>query len=636
MRPDEANIKNKRRGAWDYAFAFLIGPLYVYSVCLSVLSSTLIKYTPAGLMTASALAFLIFVAVLAKKKTFFAALALLAVFAAYEWATGKWPDRAEIIGDLSRIVRGFSAYGGQYDRLITLFICSGVALFAVIFLHKKFNFLILIAIGSASFVINQIMDYSRDESALVIFVFCFVALLIRRLNGSVVPALISLPFCAAAVAVSLQIPMYKPIDRGAGFAAAFRRPVDAVGDFIYAAFNPKYFSFQNTGFTSSSNLIGGPVSVNSRAVMQVEAPARTYLSGATKNVYDGKSWTDTLDGAEFVIKGRAPGEFEYLETAAALSVASSPNAWTVTESDDMSITRIVGEISSQTTFNYVILNNDDKAVSVNVHIPAKEELRVHIGENRTGTVFVPPKFSSVSFNGGSYRGELFYGASGDMRVSGLLARGAMYRFDYFRDNPRSLLSRRAMDESRRGFYRIAREQVKDVPEPLTVKDFGDALTYSYSLDGRGETGIGLASVYDALGITADELVAYSDFVYKNYTSLPESLPERVRSLARELTKDCQTNIERIRAIENYFVSIPYTLSPPPVPEGVDFVDHFLFEAPKGYCVYYASAMAVLLRCLEIPTRYKEGFLLPTAMTDGFYIVTNRHAHAWAEAYLEGY
>ncbi|MCL2708341.1 MAG: transglutaminase-like domain-containing protein, partial [Defluviitaleaceae bacterium] len=93
---------------------------------------------------------------------------------------------------------------------------------------------------------------------------------------------------------------------------------------------------------------------------------------------------------------------------------------------------------------------------------------------------------------------------------------------------------------------------------------------------------------------------------------------------------------RVLAIEEYLSRIPYTLTPPVVPEGADFVDYFLFEEPEGYCVYFASAMAVLLRSVGIPARYREGYLLPPERVNERYEVSNEHAHAWAEAYLEGY
>jgi hypothetical protein len=130
---------------------------------------------------------------------------------------------------------------------------------------------------------------------------------------------------------------------------------------------------------------------------------------------------------------------------------------------------------------------------------------------------------------------------------------------------------------------------------------------------------------------------YADSVYEHFTTLPESLPSRVYDLARELTEDCATDYQRVKAIEDYLVTFPYTLTPQALSTGADFVDHFLFEGKEGYCTYYASAMAVMARCLGIPSRYSEGYVLPAVRDeDGLFTVTNQQAHAWAEVYLEGY
>ncbi|HEY7736420.1 MAG TPA: transglutaminase domain-containing protein [Candidatus Limnocylindrales bacterium] len=58
---------------------------------------------------------------------------------------------------------------------------------------------------------------------------------------------------------------------------------------------------------------------------------------------------------------------------------------------------------------------------------------------------------------------------------------------------------------------------------------------------------------------------------------------------------------------------------------------------RGFCQYYASTMAILLREDGIPTRMVQGFLPgdrdPTA---GVEVVANSKAHAWVEVYFPGY
>ena len=78
----------------------------------------------------------------------------------------------------------------------------------------------------------------------------------------------------------------------------------------------------------------------------------------------------------------------------------------------------------------------------------------------------------------------------------------------------------------------------------------------------------------------------------------------------------------------------YTLTPPALPEGRDFVEFFLLESHQGYCVHFASAAAALLRTMGIPARYAEGYAVP-AGEEGWVDVPDYNAHAWVEIYLGG-
>lgn len=123
-----------------------------------------------------------------------------------------------------------------------------------------------------------------------------------------------------------------------------------------------------------------------------------------------------------------------------------------------------------------------------------------------------------------------------------------------------------------------------------------------------------------------------------YTGLPADLPERVYNLAYDLTKDYETKYEKLKAIETYLMHrYTYSTRSPRVPEGHDYVDYFLFDETTGYCTSFATAMAVLGRCIGIPTRYVEGYIarFDDPDEDKMYNVRSSNAHAWAEAYLEG-
>jgi hypothetical protein len=77
-----------------------------------------------------------------------------------------------------------------------------------------------------------------------------------------------------------------------------------------------------------------------------------------------------------------------------------------------------------------------------------------------------------------------------------------------------------------------------------------------------------------------------------------------------------------------------TVQPPPGRDasGQDAVVAFL-RNKRGYCVQFASAMAVMARSLGIPARVGVGFLPGDRTQDGRWEITVRDAHAWPELYF---
>ena len=53
---------------------------------------------------------------------------------------------------------------------------------------------------------------------------------------------------------------------------------------------------------------------------------------------------------------------------------------------------------------------------------------------------------------------------------------------------------------------------------------------------------------------------------------------------------------------------------------------------RGYCMYYATAMVMLLRHEGIPARFVEGFL-PGERVGMQETVRTQNAHAWVEVYF---
>jgi len=108
---------------------------------------------------------------------------------------------------------------------------------------------------------------------------------------------------------------------------------------------------------------------------------------------------------------------------------------------------------------------------------------------------------------------------------------------------------------------------------------------------------------------------------------------RFRPLANRIFRNSRTTAEKIEAVTQYFhTNYSYSLGLA-VPPDQDPVTYFLLEASTGYCEYFATGAALLLRFADVPTRYVTGFLVTERDADGkSWIARNMDAHAWVEAW----
>jgi transglutaminase-like putative cysteine protease len=129
------------------------------------------------------------------------------------------------------------------------------------------------------------------------------------------------------------------------------------------------------------------------------------------------------------------------------------------------------------------------------------------------------------------------------------------------------------------------------------------------------------------------------------------LPREYDRLA-ELTSDvyasagATTDVDRALALQDWFTDgrFTYDLDVPAL-RGDDALERFVLEDRRGYCEYFATAMAVMLRATDVPARVVVGFL-PGTVTDApgeeeddgltEYTVSTSDAHAWVEVLFPGY
>jgi hypothetical protein len=125
------------------------------------------------------------------------------------------------------------------------------------------------------------------------------------------------------------------------------------------------------------------------------------------------------------------------------------------------------------------------------------------------------------------------------------------------------------------------------------------------------------------------------YIREEALTLPP-LDPRIAKLAESMVGGAVTDGEKARIVEARLRhDYGYTLD---LPTGHvrDPIADFLFVRRKGHCEYFASAMAVMLRTLDIPSRVITGF------QSGVYssmaraqVIRESDAHAWVEAWIPG-
>lgn len=115
--------------------------------------------------------------------------------------------------------------------------------------------------------------------------------------------------------------------------------------------------------------------------------------------------------------------------------------------------------------------------------------------------------------------------------------------------------------------------------------------------------------------------------------LPTTDP-RIVELSHRITDGVSGAMNKARAIERYLrASYRYSLKELPVGDR-DPLAAFLFEARQGNCEYFASALAVMLRILGIPSHVVNGYLGGEWNPYGeYYLIRQSNAHSWVEAYF---
>ena len=133
-------------------------------------------------------------------------------------------------------------------------------------------------------------------------------------------------------------------------------------------------------------------------------------------------------------------------------------------------------------------------------------------------------------------------------------------------------------------------------------------------------------------------VAYPEWVAERYLQVPDSVTDETRALGAELAAPYDNPFDKTIAVRDYLRNtITYNDQIDAPPDGVEPIHHILFETQEGYCNYYASAMAIMLRSEGVPSRVVSGYAQGEFDEESSsYRVRASNAHTWVEVYFPRY
>ncbi len=118
---------------------------------------------------------------------------------------------------------------------------------------------------------------------------------------------------------------------------------------------------------------------------------------------------------------------------------------------------------------------------------------------------------------------------------------------------------------------------------------------------------------------------------------PNSMDNRIALLASEVSEAFMSVEGKSVALEQYLrLNYSYSVESLFNSQGRTPLAGFLFDKKEGHCEYFASALAIMLRTIGIPSRLVTGFSATSQNPlTGYFEIYAYDAHAWVEAYIEG-
>ncbi|MEZ5646522.1 MAG: DUF3488 and transglutaminase-like domain-containing protein [Burkholderiaceae bacterium] len=127
---------------------------------------------------------------------------------------------------------------------------------------------------------------------------------------------------------------------------------------------------------------------------------------------------------------------------------------------------------------------------------------------------------------------------------------------------------------------------------------------------------------------------------QDYLELPPGFNPRTLALAQNIRRQAGPGMAgapaAVAAVLDRLRTGGFTYTLEPGVYGRHVADEFWFDRREGFCEHFASSFVILMRAMDIPARVVTGYQGGELNgVDGYWVVRQRDAHAWAEVWLQG-
>ena len=375
--------------------------------------------------------------------------------------------------------------------------------------------------------------------------------------------------------------------------------------------------YSYTGFSEEGN-IGAGVSDNAREVMLISSEKRSsdrlYMGGIAFEEFDGSKWVTHLE------KEAENEEFDYIETKAAISNFKHGSASDFLKGDVVTVSNRL--FSTKFVFAPPKSNMQSYKTTLPKHMETQSRIvaadRMKYGDTynidclslnyNNPDLFILAD-TAEPFGEDTWNETLLQSRLNDnehLTYSKYLA----YKDNIYKQygGNREFSMEEALEKS----------QLSDEVKSIVSKVIADAKPIR-------------SSNFEQ----SDANVSEADYANKNDADIEYAGMDKDNMYDAEFVGD----YEKLKALSDYLQAMDYSRQAQMLPKDIDnaesYLDYFLLESQRGYCIHYATAFTLLARQLGHPARYVQGYYVKQSGSKNVLVTENR-AHAWAEVYFDNF